>query len=391
MIDQAAAPPPPNLDRPDIVVVAPANTSKALADCLARKCSVVDDVNATMRHAEALFASGKYPDARLALARSLSRNRGAVGQFPRAIAALYEASATIAEHNGDDEEYQDLSFKSAYVIANAATLAPADRLSGYARAGDVYASLVSIRLRKGDVEGAIRDRASAERNYRDAERLASASGLGDLAQTMELRRLWVSARPGESGKQRARLAAIIAAPATDARVVLHARTILARLERQEGDESATDRLVAALQQQPATGAPTLVWSPPVPIFGEAQDSSSPTDAVSPTKQQEGVRSYRWADIGYRVQANGTVADAEVLRSSADPSWTAPIVSMIARRRYLPAKPPVDESGAYRIERVTLTYEWRTPVGSLIRRRIGTPSYRFVDLTRVPSPPTSSAE
>lgn len=387
MLDQDAAAPPPNLARPDIVVVAPANTGKALADCLARKCPVVEDVNATMRHAETLFAAGKYPDARSTLLRSLSRNRALVDKFPRAVAALYEAGATVAEHNGDRQEYRYFAFKSAYITARATTLSPIERLMGYVRAGDISAMLGDGQDNEDVTFGGP---IAAERYYRAAEEMARSNGFGVIAQALELRRLSISARRGESGKQRARLATIIAAPDTDPKIALHARTILARLERQEGDAAATDRLVQTVQAQPAGSAPVLIWSPPLTTTLEAQiaKDASRFGTSSPSPGGEGVSPYHWADIGYWVRPNGTVADAEVLRGSPGFGWTKPIVAMVSGRRYLASKASAEDPGQYRIERVTLTYAWEVPKGSLIRRRVGAPSFRFADLTREPSPAPS---
>ncbi len=378
MLDQSAPVSQAELDRPAIVVVAPVNTGKALAECLARQCSVIDDVNATIRHAEALFAAGKYPDARATLLRSLSRNRDAVGQYPRAVAALYEAGATVAEHNGDREEYRTLALKSAYIIAQAPSLSSVERVTGHISAGDIYVAL--------------EDRASAEHSYLEAEDLARRDGLAKLAQAIELRRLWISGKPRDSRRQRMRLAAIIAAADTDPKLILHAQTILARLERQDGDQGATDRLVAAIQAQPAGDAPILAWSPPVPATAEQDEAKGERryNSGSSSKQQSGVRQYQWADIGYWVRPDGLVTDTDILRGSPDTGWAKPIVSMISRRRYLASKAAADDPGQYRIERVTLTYEWLTPIGSLIRRRIGEPSYRFTDLTHEPAPPAANS-
>ena len=52
--------------------------------------------------------------------------------------------------------------------------------------------------------------------------------------------------------------------------------------------------------------------------------------------------------------------------------------MIVARRYAP---PGDMAGAlYRIERWTLTADYDTPAGSLIRRRVRNPHFEQVDLT-----------
>lgn len=386
MLDQATAAPPADQDRPAIVVLAPDNTGKALADCLARKCSLIQDVNATLRHAEALFAMGKYGDARAALLQSLSRNKDQVDKFPHAIAALYEATATVTEHDGDRQKYRYFAFRSAYVLAKAPNLSPLERLTGYMRAGDISAALADGQEFDPDVTfgGPV----AAEGYYRAAEELARSNGFDKVAQVLELRRLWVSARRGQSKKQRARLAAIIAAPDTDPGIARHARTILAQLERAEGDESAIDRLMQTVQAQPEGAAPVLLSSPAIPTTLEAANAKDAVRFNEPSLSapKDGIRHYQWADIGYWVRSDGTVANVEVLRGSASQGWTRPIITMISGRRYLASKVGADDPGQYRIERVTLTYEWTTPIGSSIRRRSGIPSYRFADITRAPAPP-----
>lgn len=64
------------------------------------------------------------------------------------------------------------------------------------------------------------------------------------------------------------------------------------------------------------------------------------------------------------------------------------MAMVAGRRYIAIAGNDDTPGHYRVERYTLTGDFGTPVGSLIRRRIRTPRFEQIDLTdaAAPQPP-----
>src|SRR4051794_11240806 len=79
----AAAP----TEDPAIVVTAQriADYRTQLAECLSRHCPTNEDIDATLALAEALFLTGEYHDARVAVRASLHRNHGAAGAFPEPV------------------------------------------------------------------------------------------------------------------------------------------------------------------------------------------------------------------------------------------------------------------------------------------------------------------
>src|SRR5688572_9915610 len=73
-----------------------------LAACLARRCPVNEDVDATMALAEVLFLDGHYEDARSYVLRSLDRNRRQAARYPEPVADLYRVNGRLARHLGHD-------------------------------------------------------------------------------------------------------------------------------------------------------------------------------------------------------------------------------------------------------------------------------------------------
>lgn len=81
-----------------------------LAACLARRCPVNEDVDATMALAEALFLQGDSREARTAVRGSIRRNRDAAASFPEPVSDLYRVQARLARNIGLDQEARQASF-----------------------------------------------------------------------------------------------------------------------------------------------------------------------------------------------------------------------------------------------------------------------------------------
>lgn len=355
---------------PPIIVTARPETEKALAECLARKCGVRDDAIASIRHAQAQFAEGAYPDARKTLLASLNRNRKATKQDPRALSALWHALARVTLHNGDLDEYRRAALRSGSILANSDAVTPAEHVRGEVQIADALAMT-------GDPNGAVR-------KYRDLVDEARARGETDLAGMMQLRAIY--ARSSFDGRPAARRALEDAAEnmTLSPRVRTAALSLAARLQDSPDGREPT-KLLDDIPVQPADAPTMLVWAPEDPLtrqreaVNRAVANNDPVlfNMLQPRSGEE--RRYGWVDIGFWIRPDGRVDDAEVLRASGDQAWTKDLVKAVRARRYAPYQAAPGAEGRYKIERVTLTYEHVTPAGSLIRRRSGMPSFRFEEL------------
>lgn len=105
--------------------------------------------------------------------------------------------------------------------------------------------------------------------------------------------------------------------------------------------------------------------------------------------QPGYFPFFWVDVGFAIGADGRVESAEILRGSELKGWAKPLVKAIAQRRYSPVAESDDLAGRYRVERYTLTADFGTPKGSLIRRRAGMRRFERIDLTVAPPKPAEA--
>jgi hypothetical protein len=167
------------------------------------------------------------------------------------------------------------------------------------------------------------------------------------------------------------------------RACIAARGLAAQLQdRPDGN------VQALLDNVPVQSAdsPLLLLRTPQSSLGKQRDAANRALAnnhsvlFSILQPRSGeARPYSWADIGFWVRPDGSVAEAEVLRGSRNRGWTRDVVKAVQGRRYAPFAAEAASEGRCKIERVTLTYEHQTPPGSLIRRRSGLPSYHFEEL------------
>lgn len=353
---------------PTIVVIAP-RTEKELAECLARKCGVREDAIASIHHAQAQFAQGAYTDARKTLLASLRRNRTAAGQDPRAVSALWHALARVTLHNGDMDEYRRASLRAGSILARSNSVSLAEQVRGEVETADALSVT-------GDTEGAVR-------RYLKVAEAARARGDAELAQLMNLRSIY--ARSGLDGRPAARRA--LEKAARNAALTPRARTVALALaaQLQEGRGAKAGALLDEVPVQAADAPPMLLWAPK-DRFTEQREAinrglanNDPTLLNLLQPRASDALGYGWIDIGFWIRPNGRVEEAEVLRGKGGEAWATDMLKAIQRRRYAPYRAELGSEGRYKIERVTLTYDHMTPVGSLIRRRSGLPHYRFEDL------------
>ncbi len=346
----------------------------ALDACIAAHCPPRQDIVASVRYAEALFKVGDYHGAREVLAKATHRNKDAGAQEPLALSQLYLAQANVAVHFGEQRDVRSATVASAQVADAYLPAGDPDRLGADLRLADWHLS--SQRFERTGSNLAVADAA-----YTRIAAEARASGHPDIAATADLHHAWALHARHDDTAALALLAPIAAA--TDAAVVpyrLAARVETARIARAHGDRAAIDAIITSLRADPGRGAPVLVFSPPLPRPTDPVYRSDPFSFVTDRTTRPGdLNGLQWVDIGFAIRADGSVEEPEVLRGSHTTDWARPLLAMIAGRRYTPT---ADETapGHYRVERFTLTADFATPAGSLIRRRVSEPRYQQLDLT-----------
>lgn len=354
---------------PDIVVRGE-RAERALSRCLEHGCAVPDDVRLTMALAEAEFGQGRYRAARAALDRSIRRNRAAADRFPRQVAALYEASATVNRHLGDMDAYRSAIVGQAGVIRR------------HLDPGDLQARILPLTLGDSWLERG--NRWQAMEIYSAAQRNYAAQGHATLASIAGLRRAAVYVSEREAAQAERELAAVPVMPDGQDGVVEQLRAVLAaRIGAIRGDDTGVEQLIAVLRTNPAE-PPLLLAAPPMPQVPETLAAQARQSFGEP---QTGVWSstgspVRWVDVGYMVRPDGSVGDVEILRGTLARGWATPFVDWIAARRYAPLALPDGQPGVYRIERLTRRARLTVPTGSRVRQPMGPVAVEIQDLTRL---------
>lgn len=368
----AAAPIPPDSGETIVVTATLQSLADALARCKAGGCTPRQDIVASIRYAEGVFRAGRYQEARRVLQQAIGRDRTAAKSDPIGVAALYDATATVAAHDGEQAIVSEATFARARVLHDAL---PADTPVVFA--ADL--NVADLEFRRGNLGGA------AER-YQQLARRAEAAHQPTLLAAALLRHATIAHEQHRETLARTMLDQVINNGEVPAAYRLAARATGARFARERGDTGATDALIASMTGAGAPGTPMLLWQPPVPRPGDPADLDY-YNRVDPVTKGSDVVTVQWADIGFVIKADGTVDTPEILRASSTQQWAAPILTMIAKRRYAPPGDAAD--GLYRIERWTLTADYATPVGSLIRRRASNPHFEQLDLTSA-APPSGKA-
>lgn len=372
---QAQAPGP--LQRDEIVVVGAklADLKADVARCEAGGCSVREDVIATVRYAEAEFREGNYHAARAALGKAVSRTKNNADSDPFAVAELHTARATVAWHFGDQREALRATGATTRLLDRHAPQSP-NALMARMRLVQAQYQLYAPTYNIGQLKSLSQRATEANQPL-----IAMRADLGRAAM------LYRSNQREEAMKL---LNAIQASDVPQTSGLKLASEILAmRLAASAGDMTAVEALIGRLTEDQKRLGPMLIWSPPSPTpYGPG--NAPPIERDSPLAEpQVGYFPLYWVDIGFAIGADGRVESAEILRGSQLTGWAKPVVKAIAQRRYSPAAEPDDLVGRYRVERYTLTADFGTPKGSLVRRRGGLKRFEQIDLTVAPPRPTNA--
>lgn len=356
---------------PETIVVTgvPLSQLKREAErCEKGGCTPREDIVATVRYAEGLFRVGRYVESRVKLQKAITRNKVVGRRDPPALSALYEATTTIARHEGDQ-----------YVMSNA--LYARARLLRETSPDDSIERLLSD-LDVIDYEGQRVSSLQADAKYKAfAARAISLRQYGLAARAMIHHAMFAQFRgrePQVTGLLNDVMSGRFNAPVT---YRLVARAIAARFARERGDEKGAETLISQLVAQPQGATPMLIWSPPVPKVPGSTSLDPFTSFIDTTTVSSDYFKIRWVDIGFTIRSDGTVDSPEVLRGNRTNTWAKPLLQMIADRRYAPLA--ANSELGYRVERWTLTADYDVANGSLIRRRLRNPHFEQLDLSGEP--------
>ncbi len=341
------------------------------AKCARGECTPLRDAQATIALAEQQFRSGEYVHAKGLLAAAISRNKDRGAEAPRAVAAIYEAMATVSLHEGDQDDYRRA------VAGQVKTLRdnlPADDVAVQASAtalGDMWIKLGRYR--------------QAESTFRGIEEQALSEEQAYPAMMAGMKRVWLAGALGKMRDARVMLDALERRPiAREPGFRTALRVVRLRLAVRAGDDAEITRLAETIGTDQG-GSPVLIWQPSYPGSAaiEANNNARAFGDVDvmPVNSSD-LASIQWVDVGFWIRPDGHTEEAEILRGSRSPAWAPAILKQVAGRRYA-ARAKVGEeaaSGSYRIERITPKYQYVVPKGSLIRRRVPAAGFEILDLT-----------
>lgn len=376
---QAASPPPGAVIADDGTITVTAtrlsDLAAAVAACAARPCPTRQDAAVSIAYASALFDEGRYREAKQTLGAAVSRVKRAAAKEPIAVSQVYTAQATLSAHEGDQRITERATHAGYRVLRDGLGPTALPTLSAAYR-------LAIWELRVGRA-------AIAERHLAEIADVAAAAGHAELADAAVLQRAqvlaWRKRRPAAFAlldSLAARPVASGRAPGDAAQVQRAALATAVRLATDAGDEALAGRYLARFQTIPDGDVPQLLSQTDQPRPGRG-DTDDPSDPIGQDRgaNAAALTGLRWADIGYWIRPDGSVDDIDVLRGSRNRAWTGPLVRWIAARRYTPSR---GKAGHYRVERYSLTADYRTPIGSLIRRRAGKSRYEVMPMGEVPA-------
>ncbi|HYD14302.1 MAG TPA: hypothetical protein VEC11_15765 [Allosphingosinicella sp.] len=356
-----------------------------LAACLARRCPVNEDVDATMALTEVLFLEGDYDEARSTVLASLGRNRRQAARHPEPVADLYRVNSRLSRHLGFDAQ----AARSTDNILRSLQL-------GIPR--EDYRHFTA-RLEIADLQMAMGNANRARRELGELIAIARANGREDVAVMAELRTIWFDYIVSRQGDSRRRLEAMAAItdPAQRLRQV-GATVLLSRMYRANGEAARADALLAALARR-SSPRRRLISSPSYQLaqqeVADSGDVIASAGGPDATRMAVGLGStihripqnYRdkWIDVGFWVMPDGRVTGLEIVRNgSGVTSWSEPLLEAIRGRVYSRGPEPT-----YRLERYTYTAGYREATGTRMMQQSPRARVEYLDLTtsdELPGPP-----
>ncbi len=365
-----------NQEAPPPAIVVTGNplseTAKRLQACLDRHCPPLEDIQASLAHAEDQFLEGDYRAARATLAAARRRNDQYAKQYPVALSDLERAHGRLTSMDGHPEWGRFLQIGALETLKNGFDSGDARILIQRLMTGDEY-------LQTGRVDAAIDV-------YRKVERQARKAGHWRVVGTAMLRPAALYAGLGARDRgyrslARREIARLERTPEPElAGFRVAAQVLRARLAGATGDQEEMEKTIAALAGNGFTA--------PVLVYDEPPFRDMPTTGVI---NRDLDSNPEWIDLRYRIDSSGRVRDVDELRRSPDISgdWPSQVLKSIARRRYVPLAPSAKPEGLVRIERFTLVFDAEGHTGSAMRARSATGRLVSLDLTPDPPPPPSA--
>jgi len=331
-----------------------------LEACLARRCAPDEDIAATMALAETLFLAGEYRVARTALRDSIGRNGDEAARYPEPVSDLYRANSRVARHLGMD---RDASLSTRQSLRALRAGLPVEDYRHFTVRLEIVESLIAF----GQYD-------AARRELSELAGRARRAGRDDVAETAQLRELWIDHLQTPHGSVRRRLTEM--SQWTDRErqgLAIGAKMLLVRIYSEARETERADALLAELGR--VGGHRQLVYNPPYQLaVQEIQGSldrpgerftANPDTRTDPFRGTHlRAHSYntvnripdnfenKWIDVGFWVQPDGSVSDLQVVQRGGRASgWEAPLMESIRERRYEPGQAA---ARTYRLERYTYT-------------------------------------
>lgn len=353
-------------------------TRSALDACVARKCPPMDDMRATLAHADNQFVKGDIAGSRETLMKSIGRNRRFAKTYPIAVAGLFRANGRIAAHLGEGESYR-MSTLDGYGALKAG-LPDSDPhvLSGSLELADMFARL-------GQTDTALN-------RYRSVVKTAHQSGNTVVEGFARFRIvLLLDAQDRETGLYGTALKTAIGDLATTTAPALQPfrdalQSVTALRAARKGDMSGVDGVVAKYRSL-GLKTPLLVYAPTLDMI----DAPASTSANLRSSARD-VDS-QWVDFSYWIKPDGTVGDIDIVRESPKLQrwWVGPVQKMLGGRRYAALALPATDPGLLRVERFSRTAFWVTGSDSRMPVRAAQSRLESLDLTEPDAKPTTLAQ
>lgn len=320
----------------DIVVKArPLASYKSDLDaCIARQCPPKEEIAASLSYAEAQLLSGDYAGSRSTLLKARGRNARFAAELPIDVSDLHHANARLADLNGRPETGRVGMFD----------------VVGALKAGlpDDDARVMAARLMVGDAFAKDGRFYAAMSHYRWVEKLSRKANMPLVVGMAKFRRaalLATVATVATGMRPEARRAAdeILRSPDPNWAAFRNGmRLVPAYLAPERERPALLEAAVASLEPQ-GSDEVQLVYHLPIDLTAVAEGASS------------GEQKTQWADVAFRIGADGRVTDVEVLRQSERLAewWLAPALKSLRARRYAPLRLSPGSPGITRLERYSL--------------------------------------
>jgi len=295
---------------------------EAQAACVRGGCTALRDAQASIALAESQFRDGAYLAAKRTLAAAAARNAAHAATEPRPVAAIYEAYATVALHDGDERVYKRAVADQVRTLRDNL---PAD---------DPAVSAAAVAL--GDMWIKLRNYRQAEIEFRSIEKEALGAGLARGAMLAGMKRAWLASAVGEQARAMRLMDGLGSRPiASDPAFRTALRVLRVRISAREADDVEMAKLAGELGQGQGSG-PVLIWAPPLDPDPTAAANYAARKFGDPdifTFGPSDADTVQWIDVGFWIRPDGHTAEVEILRHSRSHPWAASVLNQIVARRY----------------------------------------------------------